>query len=91
MYSALGFVHTASVASRSRAQRSGVHIPSAAKRSVPLTMKEFVNSLLLQDSNNNKKKLWVHPINDESEIHGEYHYLFQELRRDEARFSATFE
>ena len=49
-------------------------------------MEDFVSAFLLQDGVKNKRKHWIYPINSEREKYGEFHHLFEELRRDESRF-----
>lgn len=39
---------------------------------------------------NNDKRLWVHQINMERKIYGEYHTLMPELEKDSKRFYMYF-
>jgi len=53
---------------------------------MPVAMENFVRMYLLLDGPTRKRKHWVHPINSDRSLYGEYHHLFEDLRKDESRF-----
>ena len=56
-------------------------------RPAPVKMEDFVSAFLLLDAPKRERQHWVHPINEKREKHGEYHHLFEDLRKDEFRFN----
>ena len=37
-----------------------------------------------------EREYWVHPINIRRETYGEFHHLFEDLKKDEERFKVYF-
>ena len=44
---------------------------------------QAVNAILLRRRHKNKRKIWIHPINRNRKLQGDYYNLFKELLIDD--------